>query len=95
MLLAVDTSTQRIGIALYDGSQFLCEESWLSRQYHTVELANAVRFTPRFSILNQSSTTPGRLQGAFSSISECLQKPSIGGLDISEIPADQRFQERG
>ena len=43
MLLAVDTSTQRVGIALYDGSQFLCEESWVSRQYHTVELANAVQ----------------------------------------------------
>ena len=45
MLLAVDTSTQRVGIALYDGSQFLCEESWISRQYHTVELANAVQTT--------------------------------------------------
>lgn len=43
MLLAVDTSTQSVGIALFDGNQFLCEESWISRRYHTVELANAVQ----------------------------------------------------
>jgi tRNA threonylcarbamoyladenosine biosynthesis protein TsaB len=43
MLLAVDTSTHSVGIALFDGSQILCEESWISRRYHTVELANAVQ----------------------------------------------------
>ena len=42
MLLGVDTSTRAVGISIYDGSQFLCEESWISRQYHTVELAKAV-----------------------------------------------------
>ena len=42
MLLGVDTSTQSVGIAIYDGSQILCEESWISRRFHTVELAKAV-----------------------------------------------------
>ena len=42
MLLGVDTSTQAVGIAIYDGSQILCEESWISRRFHTVELAKAV-----------------------------------------------------
>lgn len=42
MLLGVDTSTRSVGIAIYDGSQILCEESWISRQYHTIELAKAV-----------------------------------------------------
>ncbi len=42
MLLGIDTSTQSVGIAIYDGHQILCEESWISRQYHTVELAAAV-----------------------------------------------------
>ena len=42
MLLGIDTSTQSVGIAIYDGQQILCEESWLSRRYHTVELAGAV-----------------------------------------------------
>jgi tRNA threonylcarbamoyladenosine biosynthesis protein TsaB len=42
MLLAIDTSTQSVGISIFDGVQFLCEESWISRRYHTVELAQAV-----------------------------------------------------
>jgi len=42
MLLGIDTSTQSVGIAIYDGHQILCEESWISRRYHTVELAGAV-----------------------------------------------------
>jgi tRNA threonylcarbamoyladenosine biosynthesis protein TsaB len=57
MLLAVDTSTQRVGIALYDGSQFLCEESWISRQYHTVELANAVQ-----TIISRAGLSAGDLK---------------------------------
>ena len=42
MLLGIDTSTQSVGIAIYNGHQILCEESWVSRRYHTVELAEAV-----------------------------------------------------
>lgn len=42
MLLAVDTSTAQIGIAVYDGVQVLGECAWRSRQHHTVELAPAV-----------------------------------------------------
>ncbi len=42
MLLAVDTSTRTIGLALYDGVQVLSESVWKSHDYHTVELAPAV-----------------------------------------------------
>lgn len=42
MLLAVDTSTRQMGLALYDGSQVIGEMLWHSRHYHTVELAPAV-----------------------------------------------------
>ncbi len=42
MLLALDTSTRMVGIALYDGAQVLCETLWTSQNYHTVELAPAV-----------------------------------------------------
>jgi len=42
MLLGIDTSTRAVGIAIYDGNQVLCEESWISRRFHTVELAKAV-----------------------------------------------------
>jgi tRNA threonylcarbamoyladenosine biosynthesis protein TsaB len=42
MLLALDTSTTQMGLALYDGSEVLAESIWTSRQYHTVELAPAL-----------------------------------------------------
>lgn len=42
MLLAVDSSTQWMGLALYDGSQVLSEVVWRTRNHHTVELAPAM-----------------------------------------------------
>ena len=42
MLLAVDTSTAQIGLALYDGAQVMGEFAWRSSQRHTVELAPAI-----------------------------------------------------
>lgn len=45
MLLAVDTSTRAVGVALYDGAQILSESIWTSHDFHTVELAPAVRST--------------------------------------------------
>jgi tRNA threonylcarbamoyladenosine biosynthesis protein TsaB len=42
MLLAVDTSTTQVGLALYDGSQVIGEYAWRSSQRHTVELAPAI-----------------------------------------------------
>jgi tRNA threonylcarbamoyladenosine biosynthesis protein TsaB len=42
MLLAVDTSTAQMGLAIYDGSQIISEYAWRSSQRHTVELAPAI-----------------------------------------------------
>lgn len=42
MLLAIDTSTRSVGLALFDGAQVLAENMWESCDYHTVELAPAV-----------------------------------------------------
>ena len=41
-LLAIDTSTAYVGIALFDGVRILAESTWTSPQHHTVELAPAV-----------------------------------------------------
>jgi tRNA threonylcarbamoyladenosine biosynthesis protein TsaB len=41
-LLAIDTSTRTVGLALYDGTQVLAESTWVSHDHHTVELAPAV-----------------------------------------------------
>jgi len=43
MLLAVDTSTRAMGIAIFDGHNVLSQESWQTSQHHTVELARAVK----------------------------------------------------
>jgi tRNA threonylcarbamoyladenosine biosynthesis protein TsaB len=42
MLLAIDTSTSLVGIALYDGESVLAEQIWVSHQNHTIELAPAL-----------------------------------------------------
>ena len=42
MLLAIDTSTAQLGLALYDGAQVLAESLWTSHARHTVELAPAL-----------------------------------------------------
>ena len=42
MLLAIDTSTAQVGLALYDGTQVLSEMTWTTHQHHTTELAPAL-----------------------------------------------------
>lgn len=42
MLLAIDTSTRYIGIAVYNGETILYEIVWQSHNNHTIELAPAV-----------------------------------------------------
>jgi len=42
VLLAIDTSTSWISLALYDGTYVLYEETWQSQHHHTVELAPAI-----------------------------------------------------
>lgn len=57
MLLAVDTSTSWIGLALYDGARVLAEMTFQSKSHHTVELSPAVR-----EILDRCAVKPGDLQ---------------------------------
>lgn len=43
MLLAIDTSTSSVGIAIFDGSTILGETTWVSTNRHTTILAKAVK----------------------------------------------------
>ncbi len=54
-ILAIDTSTHSIGIALMDSNQVYCEHSWQSPDYHTVELAPMVSQAIRRSQITQES----------------------------------------
>lgn len=42
MILAIDTSTEWVGLALFDGEQVICEQTWKSHNRHTVELVPAI-----------------------------------------------------
>ena len=42
MILAIDTATRTASIALYDSSGVLAEESWRSRNNHSVEVMPAI-----------------------------------------------------
>jgi len=57
MLLAVDTSTAQVGLALHDGSQIVGEYAWRSSQRHTVELAPAI-----FELLRRCGLTMDDVQ---------------------------------
>jgi tRNA threonylcarbamoyladenosine biosynthesis protein TsaB len=58
MLLALDTSTQWIGLALYDGVQVLGEEIWQTHNHHTVEIAPAIQ-----RLMSRCSVLPSALEG--------------------------------
>lgn len=55
-LLAIDTATQFISLALHDGQQMLSEQTWFSENHHTMELAPAVRM-----LLDSARLTPADL----------------------------------
>jgi tRNA threonylcarbamoyladenosine biosynthesis protein TsaB len=57
MLLALDTSTRNVGLALYNGVQVRAEMSWFSRDYHTVQLAPATA-----ELLARAGVKPADLQ---------------------------------
>lgn len=44
MILAIDTSTASVGLALFDGTQVLGELNWMTSNHHTVEVAPAIQY---------------------------------------------------
>lgn len=44
MLLAIDSATRQLGLALHDGGRVLTEISWRTRNNHTVDLAPAIQY---------------------------------------------------
>ena len=73
MLVAIDTSTQSIGIALYDGVQVLAAHTWRSRNFHTVELMPAIA-----EMLARCQVSPKQLTG----VGVALGPGSFTGLRI-------------
>lgn len=70
MILALDTSTRTIGLAVYNGFEVLSETIWGSQDYHTMQLAPAVDDLLRHANLNLDdlkaiaiATGPGSFTG--------------------------------
>lgn len=57
MLLAVDTSTQWMGLALYDEASILGEMVWRTHSHHTVELSPSIS-----ELLKRCGVTPHELK---------------------------------
>lgn len=105
VLLAVDTSTQWIGLALYDGAQVIAESIWRTRNHHTVELAPAIT-----ALLSRCGIKPAELgalavalgPGAYTSLriglalvkgmAIALRLPVIGVPSLDILAAAQPVQ---
>lgn len=106
MLLAIDTSTTWIGLALYDGVRVLGEMTWQSKSHHTVELSPGVQ-----ELMNRCGVQFADLQvigvavgpGSFTSlriglalakgISLALHIPVVGIPTLDILAAAQPKQE--
>lgn len=73
MLLAIDTATSMMGLALHDGRDLIAEIHWRTTQNHSVELAPALE-----NILGQAGLKPRDL----SAIAVCTGPGSYTGVRI-------------
>src|SRR5690349_5628742 len=73
MLLAIDTATKQISLALHDGQTVAAETTWLSDNFHSTELA------PQVALLLRRA---GRDAAGLSGIAVAIGPGSYTGLRI-------------
>lgn len=107
MLLALDTSTSWISLALHDGTFLRYETTWESQHHHTVELAPAIDrlfsqtgtsyndLTGLAVAIGPGSFTSLRIGLAFAKgISLALNIPVVGVPSLDVVVAAQPLDER-
>jgi tRNA threonylcarbamoyladenosine biosynthesis protein TsaB len=106
MLLAVDTSTRWIGLALYNGMDVVGEMTWQSYNHHTVELGPAiVELLRRCSIEATSlqalgvALGPGSFTGlriglaVIKGMALALRLPVVGVMSLDILAAAQPVRD--
>lgn len=98
MLLAIDTATRQISLALHDGQILIAEHTWPSENKHTVQLAPAISrlleqcgLTPKDLTAFAVATGPGSFTGlrigvaAAKGMAGAVKAPlvGIGTLDVA------------
>jgi tRNA threonylcarbamoyladenosine biosynthesis protein TsaB len=73
MLLALDTATRTLSLALHDGLSVVAENTWRTADHHTVELAPNIAL-----LLRRAGLTPNQLAG----LAVALGPGSYTGLRI-------------
>ncbi len=96
MILAIDTSTRRIGIALHDGDQVLNEMVWSSPFQHTVELAPSVALSLERTGVSMDAvqaiavaTGPGSFTALRTGLAFAKGLALAGGLPLIGFPSLQ------
>lgn len=93
MLLAIDTSTRSLSLALYDGTQVIAESTWITEGRHTVELMAAIQALLKQSEIALSSLTllavaqgPGSFNGLRVGFSAAKGLAVALGLPLIAVP---------
>ncbi|HEX2908079.1 MAG TPA: tRNA (adenosine(37)-N6)-threonylcarbamoyltransferase complex dimerization subunit type 1 TsaB [Phototrophicaceae bacterium] len=106
MLLAIDTATQIMSLALHDGRKLLAEQTWHTANNHTIELAPAIQAILKhcgvtFNDLNALavSTGPGSYSGLRVGVSlakglaAAQQLPLVGVSTLDTLAAGQPYYQ--
>jgi tRNA threonylcarbamoyladenosine biosynthesis protein TsaB len=107
MLLAVDTSTRWMGIALFDGIQVVGESFWRTQNHHTVELSSGIEnllercgLTGADLTVLAVATGPGSFTGlrigmaVVKGLALALKLPVIGIPTLDPVAAFQLLDDR-
>lgn len=108
MLLALDTATQVLSLALHDGDVLRAEQTWFSPNLHTVQLAPAVRDMLQRADLTAAdltalavSTGPGSYTGLRIGVAlakgfaAVLKLPLVGVPSLDILAAAQPYFQGG
>jgi tRNA threonylcarbamoyladenosine biosynthesis protein TsaB len=105
MLLAIDTATKQIGLALHNGTSMIAEKSWRSNNNHTIQLTPAIQRMMEDCEVDMDALTsiavsigPGSYTGlrigisVAKAIAGARSLPLVGVTTLDTLAAGQPYQ---